>query len=98
MTPQSKGVIRARGASGSIPVAQREAVGSNPALPSTPIQAAHLWGLKKQSLRQRALNMRVPWMIPISPGRERVAEAAQQTANGGVAERKNMVHPLMHHL
>ena len=42
--PQTKRVIRARGASGSIPVARREAVGSNPALPSTPIQAAHLWG------------------------------------------------------
>lgn len=42
--PQTKRKIRARGASGSIPVAQREAAGSNPALPSTPIQAAHLWG------------------------------------------------------
>lgn len=42
--PQTQREIRARGASGSIPVAQREAAGSNPALPSTPIQAAHLWG------------------------------------------------------
>lgn len=34
------------------------------------------------------LKKSVPRMIPISPGRERAAIAAQRTANGGVAESK----------
>lgn len=54
MLPNTE-AMRAKGALGSTPVAQREAVGSNPALPSTPIQAAHLWGIKKRGLRHMTL-------------------------------------------